>query len=155
MQFNYSENDTYISINEGIYTPYGYLNVIDSASLLFMTPLELLKKLSKLNIILFITSHYTKYAVVRVNQKAVNDNTIRLRPTFNDRKECPLQQILLSSDLIDYIKNTPDDNNDQNNDDNENNNSDNNAENNENNSENNDNINENNNEEQNNKDINP
>lgn len=105
MNIDYSENDTFISINEGLYTPFGYLNVIDSASFLSTTPDDILSKLSSLNIVYLITSHYTKYAVVRVNQKAVEDNIIRLRPTFNDRKECPFQQILLSAELIDYIKN--------------------------------------------------
>lgn len=105
MNFDYTENDTYISINEGLYMPYGYLNIIDAASLLSTTPSDILAKLSMINIVYLLTSHYTKYAVVRVNQKAVEDNIIRLRPTFNDRKECPFQQILLSSDLIDYLKN--------------------------------------------------
>lgn len=105
MNIDYSENDTFISINEGLYTPFGYLNVIDAASFLSTTPDDILSKLSSLNIVYLITSHYTKYAVVRVNQKAVEDNVIRLRPTFNDRKECPFQQILLSAELIDYIKN--------------------------------------------------
>jgi len=105
MNLNYTENDTFVSINEGLYTPYGYLNVIDTASLLSITPTEVLSKLSMLNIIYLITSHYTKYAVVRINKKAIDDNIIRLRPTFNDRKECPFQQILLSVELIEDLKN--------------------------------------------------
>lgn len=101
---SYTENDTFISINEGIYFPYGYLNILETAELLSTVPTVILSKLSILNIVYLLTSHYTKYAVVRVNKQAVEDGTIRLRPTINDRKECPFQQILLSSELIELIK---------------------------------------------------
>jgi hypothetical protein len=104
MELNYSSDDTFISINEGLYAPFGFLDIIQTASLLSISPLDVLEKLSTLNIIYMLTSHYTKYAVVRINQQALMDNVIRLRPTFNDTKECPLQQILLSSELIEYIK---------------------------------------------------
>lgn len=104
MDLNYTENDTYISINEALYTPYGFLNILDTASLLSETPSNILTKLSALNIVYLLTSHYTKYAVVRLNKNAIDDNVIRVRPTFNDRKECPFQQILLSSELIEVLK---------------------------------------------------
>jgi hypothetical protein len=104
MELNYSSDDTFISINEGLYAPFGFLDIIQTASLLSISPLDVLEKLSTLNIIYMLTSHYTKYAVVRINQQALMDNVIRLRPTFNDTKECPFQQILLSSELIEYIK---------------------------------------------------
>lgn len=104
MELNYSSDDTFISINEGLYAPFGFLDIIQTASLLSISPLDVLEKLSMLNIIYMLTSHYTKYAVVRINQQALMDNVIRLRPTFNDTKECPFQQILLSSELIEYIK---------------------------------------------------
>lgn len=101
---NYSQSDTFISINEGLYSPVGFLNIIDAASYLEIKPSEVLSKLSELNIVYLITSHYTKFAVVRINKNALNDNIIRLRPTFNDTKECPFQQILLSVELINSMK---------------------------------------------------
>lgn len=104
LSFNYLEGDSFVSINEALYTPYGYLNIIDTASLLSITPTQILAKLSALNMVFLLTSHYTKYAVVRINQKALDDNSIRVRPTFNDKKECPFQQILLSANLIEYLK---------------------------------------------------
>ena len=104
MEYNYTTDDEFISINDGLYAPFGFIDVIQVASLLSITPMEVLSRLSTLNIVYLLTSHYTKYAVVRINKKALMDNTIRLRPTFNDTKECPLQQILLSSDLIEFIK---------------------------------------------------
>lgn len=105
MELNYSDDDKFISINEGLYAPFGFLDIIQTASLLSITPMDVLEKLSMLKIIFLLTSHYTKYAVVRINQRALLDNVIRLRPTFNDTKECPFQQILLCADLIEYIKN--------------------------------------------------
>ena len=105
MELNYSDDDKFISINEGLYAPFGFLDIIQTASLLSITPMDVLEKLSMLKIIFLLTSHYTKYAVVRINQSALLDNVIRLRPTFNDTKECPFQQILLCADLIEYIKN--------------------------------------------------
>lgn len=105
MELNYSSDDTFISINDGLYAPFGFLDIIQTASLLSISPMDVLEKLSMLNIIRMLTSHYTKYAVVRINQQALMDNVIRLRPTFNDTKECPFQQILLCADLIEYIKN--------------------------------------------------
>lgn len=104
MELNYSSDDTFISINEGLYSPFGFLDIIQTASFLSVTPAEILQKLSMLKIIYMLTSHYTRYAVIRINQQALMDNVIRLRPTFNDTKECPFQQILLSSELIEYIK---------------------------------------------------
>lgn len=104
MEFNYSTDDEFITINDGLYAPFGFIDIIQVASLLSITPTEVLSKLSTLNIVYLLTSHYTKYAVVRINKQALMDNVIRLRPTFNDTKECPFQQILLSSELIEYIK---------------------------------------------------
>lgn len=102
---NYSKDDTFVSINEGLYTPLGFLDVLQTASYLSISPQEVFARLSVLNIVYLITSHYTIFAVVRINKNALNDNIVRLRPTFNDTKECPLQQLLLSIDLIEELKN--------------------------------------------------
>lgn len=104
MDYQYDENGEFISIDCGLYTPIGFLDVGQTAQLLSKTPNQILAQLSQLNIIYLLTSYYTKYSVVRINTKALEDNVIRLRPTFNDMKECPVQQILISSGLIEYIK---------------------------------------------------
>ncbi len=104
MNLNYTPDDTFISINEGLYAPYGFLDIIQTASLLSITPDDVLSKLSTLNIVFLLTSHYTRFSVVRINKEALMDNVIRLRPTFNDTKECPLQQILLCAELIEHLK---------------------------------------------------